>query len=138
MIEITLAGKPLGKQVIQSSEGVFYKASKTNDYMARLTYAAQQVMEGRAPLTGPIKLSVQAFMPVAVSWPKKRQTAALIGEIRPTGKPDWDNIGKMLDALNLIVWTDDAQIVDGRVVKFYSDRPRLVVQVSQLEAEMFG
>lgn len=36
----------------------------------------------------------------------------------PTSKPDWDNEGKLVcDALNGIVWRDDAQIADGRVSK---------------------
>jgi Holliday junction resolvase RusA-like endonuclease len=35
----------------------------------------------------------------------------------------------MLDALNGVVWRDDAQIVSGLIEKYFSDRPRLSVQV---------
>ena len=49
----------------------------------------------------------------------------LSGFIRPTVKPDWDNIGKLVaDALNGIAYDDDKCIVDAQVRKFYSDQPR--------------
>lgn len=35
-------------------------------------------------------------------------------------KPDWDNIGKIVsDAFNKLLWKDDAQVADSRVVKRY-------------------
>ena len=50
--------------------------------------------------------------------------------IRPTRKPDFDNIGKVIcDALNGIAYRDDAQIVDALVRKFYSDTPRVIVEI---------
>jgi Holliday junction resolvase RusA-like endonuclease len=40
----------------------------------------------------------------------------------PVVKPDWDNLGKMLsDALNQVIWSDDAQICEAHVYKRYSD-----------------
>ena len=46
------------------------------------------------------------------------------GEIRPTVKPDWDNIGKIIsDALNGIAYKDDAQVVSCTVEKRYSNTP---------------
>ena len=38
----------------------------------------------------------------------------------------------MLDALNAVVWKDDAQIVVAAITKRYSDRPRLRLEVEQL------
>lgn len=53
-------------------------------------------------------------------------------KIRPTKKPDFDNIGKVIcDALNKIAYRDDSQIVDAQVRKFYSDRPRVVVTIME-------
>ena len=49
-------------------------------------------------------------------------------EIRPTVKPDWDNIGKLIsDALNGVAYADDKDIVFGAVQKAYSSKPRTVV-----------
>lgn len=54
--------------------------------------------------------------------------------IRPTKKPDYDNIGKIInDALNGIAYHDDSQIVDGLVRKFYSDNPRVKVIIQTVQ-----
>lgn len=54
-------------------------------------------------------------------------------KIRPTKKPDWDNIGKIIcDSLNGVAYRDDAQIVDSMVRKFYSETPRVVVSIREI------
>ena len=54
-------------------------------------------------------------------------------KIRPTKKPDWDNIGKIIcDSLNQIAYRDDAQIVDSQVRKFYSENPRVEVIIKEV------
>ena len=72
------------------------------------------------------------------SWsskPKKWQAAALAGQERPTKKPDGDNVLKAIaDALNEIVYIDDAQIVDATVRKFYAAVPRTIVQITEINA----
>lgn len=139
MIEITLAGAPVGKgrPRFVKATGRAFTPEKTVRYEDRLMIEAQHVMNGRPLLDGPLRVVVEAYMPIPSSRPKRWQGAARAGQIRPTSKPDWDNFGKILDALNLVVWTDDAQIVDGRVLKFYSDRPRLKVSVEPLIAGVF-
>ena len=50
--------------------------------------------------------------------------------IRPMKKPDNDNVVKIIqDALNLVAYHDDVQIVDCQLRKFYSDRPRVEVTI---------
>lgn len=52
----------------------------------------------------------------------------LDGKIRPTKKPDWDNIGKIVtDALNKIAYRDDSQVVACRVEKWYGPIPEVIV-----------
>lgn len=82
-------------------------------------------MEGREQLDGPLLVRVNAFMPIPKSLNKAKTAAAIIGELRPTTKPDVDNFAKVVDALNGIVWRDDSQVVQLTVAKHYSDRPRL-------------
>lgn len=136
IVRIELAGAPMGKERVRVTRtGHAYTPERTVNYESRLALAAQQVMNGRPLLEGPLIVIVEAYMPVAVSKPKKWQAAALSGQIRPTKKPDWDNFGKILDALNLVVWADDAQIVDGRVTKWFSARPRMVVMVRRINQE---
>jgi len=136
IVRIELAGAPMGKERVRVTRtGHAYTPERTVNYESRLALAAQMVMNGRPLLEGPLAVVVEAYMPIAASKPKKWQAAALSGQIRPTKKPDWDNFGKILDALNLVVWADDAQIADGRVLKWYSARPRMVVHVRKINQE---
>jgi Holliday junction resolvase RusA-like endonuclease len=138
IITIRLAGVPEGKGRARSTlikprgKPAFisnYTPANTRRYESNLKFVAQEIMGGRAPLEGPLKVCVFASFPVPASWSKKKQAAALSGEVRPTTKPDADNLMKVLDALNQVVWRDDSQIVDGFVRKFYSETPGLVVTI---------
>ena len=88
-------------------------------------------MRGRPPTTRPVALLVHVFKPVPESWSARDYNAALGAAVLPTEKPDWDNYGKITDALNSIVWVDDAQVVDGRVIKRYSTHPALRIEVRE-------
>ena len=79
-----------------------------------------------------LDVRVIAYYSIPKSVSKKKRQAMLDHKIRPTKKPDFDNIGKVIcDALNEIAYRDDAQIVDAQVRKFYSDRPRVVVTIME-------
>ncbi|SRR5258708_610393 len=109
-----------------------YPDPDTESYQAMLRYAAQDAMRGRPLFGGALRVRINALMPVPASWSGRKQADALQGRVRPTGKPDWDNIGKMVDAFNGIVWPDDAQVVDGRVVKAYAEKPQLEFEIYHL------
>ena len=71
------------------------------------------------------------WLAIPVSWPKKKQASALDGTLRPTGKPDLDNVAKLLaDALNGILWHDDSQIVALEVEKHYGASPATALSVA--------
>lgn len=139
MIEIILSGEPVGKGRARfvKATGRAYTPEKTVRFEDRLSIVAQDAMDGRPLLEGPLQVDVVSRMSIPSSKSKKWQADARAGIIRPTKKPDWDNFGKILDALNLVVWTDDAQIVDGRVRKFYHDSPALIVRVEQITTGAF-
>lgn len=130
MIEIVLLGRPRAKGRPRfTRDGHAFTPAKTREYEGELKYAAQQVMGDRPPLDGPLVLDIVTVVPVAASWPKRKQAAALAGDLLPTSKPDWDNYGKVVDALNLVVWVDDGQIVDGRVRKVFGAKPGMWITV---------
>lgn len=85
-----------------------------------------------APTEKPVALLVHAFRPIPESWSKSEKARALAGNIRPTSRPDGDNYLKIVDSLNEIVWRDDSQVVDGRVIKVYSDQPALRIEVREM------
>ena len=77
-----------------------------------------------------LDLRVIAYFGVPNSAPQKRRAAMLAGEIRPTKRPDADNILKVIaDSLNGLAYYDDAQLVDTQIRKFYSSRPRVEVTI---------
>lgn len=126
MIRIVLDGKPRGKERVRFNRktGTAFTPQRTVSFESRLAFEAQHVMNGRPLLDGPLDVTMLVEMPIAASWPEKKRRAALCGDLRPVAKPDADNFAKIMDALNLVVWQDDAQIVGLHVYKFYSDRPR--------------
>lgn len=131
MIEVTLAGPPLGKERVRLNRHTLslHTPERTLTYEARLAAEGQHVMGNRPLLDGPIAISLDIYMPVPVSKSKKFRAAALAGLIRPVVKPDFDNVAKILgDGLNLVVWRDDCEIVSARIDKFYSERPRIVLR----------
>ena len=133
-VEIVMEGDPVakGRPRFNGKTGTVYTPKKTASYENRLSFYASQAMRGRAVLTGQLVLLYDTYKEVPKSKPRKWREAALRGEIRPTSRPDWENLGKVIDACNKIVWLDDAQIVDGRVRKFYSDNPRIEIYVKEI------
>lgn len=139
-IVVTLRGAPIGKgrpkfRVVKARSGqVFgsaYTPAKTRNFENDLRSAASQAMGKRPPLDCAVRMVIYADMPVPQSWSEKKKQAALRGEILPTTKPDWENIAKTTDALNQVVFVDDKQVVDGRVIKRYAEIPSLRVEVSR-------
>jgi Holliday junction resolvase RusA-like endonuclease len=79
-----------------------------------------------------IRLFVDIYrpMPKAISDSKKKRADAISGVLRPTKKPDLDNLVKGIkDGLSKVIWRDDAQIVEMTVRKFYSENPKAVVKI---------
>ena len=113
-----------------------YTPDKTRAY-ERLVhdYAAIELMRAKStvfPLICPLRVVLNAYMTIPVSWSKKKHHDAINGIVLPASKPDFDNLLKTLDGLNGLVWHDDAQIVDGRAIKRYSENPRMEVNIFEI------
>ncbi len=141
MIELVIVVEPRGKGMARTfmlnNRPVTTTAPATRKYETILRDTAIAQHTGRL-LDGPLSVHIQAWMPIRKSWTGKKKRAARAGAIYPTGKPDWDNIAKSVgDALKGVCWVDDAIIIDGHVNKRYSDFPRLVVRVREVEPQEF-
>lgn len=113
-----------------------FTPAKTRRYEDLIRLEAGRAMEGRGQLQGPTRVRIRAFMqtPQAIAKHRSKGPAAEAGHLRPVTKPDADNFAKVIDALNGIVWPDDNQVVELTVEKFYSERPRLELEASELPA----
>lgn len=133
---ITIAGpvrgKGAGRAAVAGGHARVYQDAKTRSYEAQIRFAAQQAMAGEPPTAEPVAVWIEARLPIPVAWSKRKRTAALDGIIRPTVKPDTNNVSKALDSLNGVVWVDDKQIVEEFVLKYYAEAPGLLVRVTPL------
>jgi Holliday junction resolvase RusA-like endonuclease len=131
----TIPGDPVGKGRARSTNaGIHYTPQKTRNYEAFVKMLAVEAMRGEKPIEGAcaVEILVKVAMPKSTS--KKNRDLMLRDFIRPTKKPDNDNIEKAInDAMNGVVFTDDVQIVDNHTVKTYSDYPETTVYVRELE-----
>lgn len=133
--EMVLDGEPIGKGRPRFSRetGHTYTPEKTARFEERLAWAAQSVMDRRPLLEGPLRMEISAFFSIPTSKPAKWKESAEKAGIRPTKKPDIDNIVKgVADALNKVVYVDDTQIVTICAAKYYSNRPRIEISVKQV------
>lgn len=137
-VSIVVPGAPVPKgrprlSTINGHARAFTPA-KTRRYEDLIRLEAGRVMEGRDQLQGPTCVRIKAYMPMpqALAKHKTKGPSAEAGVIRPLTKPDVDNMAKVIDALNGIVWPDDNQVVELTVEKFYSARPRLELVAAEL------
>lgn len=75
------------------------------------------------------EMDIKFFLPIPNGMTINEKILAEKGVIRPGLKPDWDNLGKTTDMFNNIVWIDDSLVVDARVRKYYSFKPRVEVKI---------
>ena len=108
-----------------------YTPKKTSDYEAQVKAIAQSAMT-REPLETPLAAFLYFRLPIPKSYTKKRVAACLSCSERPIKKPDLDNLAKsVLDALNGVVYLDDAQLVSLHVTKVYSNNPGVDIMVRE-------
>lgn len=131
----TIPGEPVAKARPRVTRaGITYTPAKTVNYETLVKELFCVTYPDHAPVVVPVKMLLKAYFGIPASWSKKKQQAALYGRIRPTKKPDWDNLGKLVsDALNGLAYRDDAQIVEATAAKFYSDRPRVEIEITEVE-----
>lgn len=107
-----------------------YPDAATEAYERRIEQEAALVMKGRGKLLGALGVNVMAFVPIPASWAMKQKQKAAEGLILPVTRPDGDNYLKCcLDAMNDVVYKDDAQVVDQAVKKRYAEHPRLEIEI---------
>lgn len=136
MIRVTVTGQPVAKgrtRVVTRGGQRPYTPAKTRAWEKLAENAARIEMGHREPLNGPLSVTVTAIFPVPATWPRWKRLEAEVGHIGHVGKPDGDNVAKAAkDALNGVVWLDDAQVVRLLVHKTYGARPAVVIEVATL------
>lgn len=143
-VRFTVLGEPQGKgrprfvarynPATQKSFGQAHTPEKTIVYenLIRTEYSFQ-IKNFRYPDDAMLDMRILAYYSIPKSASKKKRMMMLEGKIRPTKKPDMDNVMKVVaDSLNQVAYKDDTQIVDAQCRKFYSEEPRIEVIIRQI------
>lgn len=139
-IVFSVPGDPKGKarpKVTRTKAGtsLTYTPDKTVAYEELVRLRFSEAAAGRRFEAGkPLRLRIAAFFGVPASKPKKTKILMLQNLIRPTKKPDFDNVFKIVcDALNGIAYADDAQIVEAQITKvFTGGDPHIEVELQEI------
>lgn len=136
-ITIIIPGRPAAWQRARSKGKVRFDGPEQHRNKLTIGQIGAAAMKGRPPLEGPIEVMVGAFWPYPKSMSAKKR--GVYGSQFFTSRPDSDNVAKILgDALNNIVWRDDAQICSLQVMKRYGAIPQTVIRVIPLTESSNG
>jgi Holliday junction resolvase RusA-like endonuclease len=132
-MRIVIPGEPQGKGRARVTKWGTYTPEKTVMYENLIKTIA---IDARIEPFGKgvqLAMDIYAYFGIPKSARKRDIPLMLDWEIRPTKKPDIDNICKVVcDALNGIAYHDDAQIVTMQVRKYYADVPRVIINLYRL------
>lgn len=136
-IKFEVPGKVKAKQSVKfTSRGIKYTPADIKSYANWVRLCFQKEYPNWLPseyFEKQLRMSIQVNFAIPKSFSKKKRESALQGEIRPTVKPDCDNISKNLcDALNGIAFPDDKQIVSLEVEKFYAENESVHVIIHDI------
>jgi len=137
-IEFTVYGRPIPKGRPRLGNGRVYTPDRTKAWEQTIALVYKQKYHSFGFYNGePLYAEVDAYYGVPKSTAKSVRLKMLSGEIRPTKRTgDADNVGKLaIDALNGLAYTDDAQIVEIVIRKFYGEPERTEIRVGRLNLE---
>lgn len=139
-IVLIIDGNPFGKQrprVVRTRKGASraFTPEKTANYESYIKTLYRQKYGRRTSFKedDELHLDIKAYYEIAKSTPKYLKEMMITGVVKPTKKPDVDNIIKIIaDSLNEVAYKDDKQIVACSCQKFYASEPRVEIVISKL------
>lgn len=135
LISFTVYGEPVPwkRPRFNGKSKHVFEDSKVKDYKAKVIEAFEESGGKVYEKDVPLRMSVDIFMSVPKSASLKKKYH-LIGDERPTKRPDNDNFYKgIADALNGVAYYDDSQIVSTEINKFWSIDPRVEVTIREVK-----
>lgn len=126
-------GKQRPKAHIVKGHPVIYTPKETKAFENHVAteYMSQGGFKFDADL--PLRIVIRVFQAIPKATSKAKRLKMLANDIRPTKKPDIDNIGKIvMDALNGVAYEDDRQVVEMNVTKFYGTEDQMEVTIREV------
>lgn len=158
-IRFEILGEPFGKKNMQpimvGGHARAFSPQKNEEYMSKVYFSLKEALKDVEQegiifdKDTPVKVNILALYEIPKSHYKfykslgkcdydKVGKSMLVGEIRPTKKPDLDNISKVIcDGITKVgrVWFDDSQVVEETLQKYYAEKPKVIVEVIGLKEE---
>lgn len=134
-LEFTIPGRlgswQRGRRDTRKGPGFTFTPDKMRNDQGIIRHYAEMELRRACggALRGPLKLLVETHRTYPKSWSAKKRAA----NYWITSKPDFDNTLKLIaDALNHVVYDDDAQIADGHHIKRYAGIDCVRVEIEEL------
>lgn len=137
-MQFIVEGKPQGKARART----FYnaRAGKMQSITPEQTKSYEDLIRWKYRAAGggyygekTLQVHIKAVYPIPKAFSKAKQGEALEDKIRPTTKPDCDNIIKVvLDALNGVAYYDDKQVVCVSCNKYYGEIGYLAIEINEI------
>jgi len=136
MLTYIVYGEPVGKGRPRfARRGTFvstYTPQKTKTYEDEIRMMARAAMGASEPLDTPVTVAIYIRVGIPASFSKQKRKDALSGILKPTKKPDLDNVAKcFLDSMNEIVYLDDKLVINLHVTKVYGTVGMVEVMVKE-------
>ena len=136
MREFKIPGKAQAKQRPRiGRSGVVYTPKETLVYenYVKMCYSDYARQFEWLPYENQVKAEIDVLVAVPKSDSKAKKKAKIEGVIRPTVKPDCDNLAKsILDSLNGLAYQDDKQVVELIVKKYYAENAEVRVRLTEV------
>lgn len=130
-MRVTIYGKPQPKERPRVYKGHGITPTRTKNYEAMIAKVWATNYPEQAK--GDLIVKTAFYMPTPVSWSRTNKEKAERGLIRPSVRPDIDNLVKIvLDGLNGVAFVDDKQVVELTAVKYYSATPRTDIAIDEI------
>jgi Holliday junction resolvase RusA-like endonuclease len=125
-------GKGRARVVNVGGHARAFTPEKTANYESFIKLCYREKYAGEPLMTGELGMSIIATYAIPKSTSKRKAALMAGGDIRPTTKPDIDNVIKCIsDSGNGVIYHDDTQIVKLHAVKRYGDAPGVEVTIIQ-------
>jgi Holliday junction resolvase RusA-like endonuclease len=135
-IQITGKIQPKERPRFNRKTGRVYTPSATGSSENAIGYLFKKSNPYCVPTGKPVILKVNLYIPVTKEL-RKLPHQRIDYYYRPISKPDVDNILKtIMDGLNGVLYLDDSQVCDVRIVKHYSFEKDFVTRIEwQIETQ---
>lgn len=134
-IRFIVPSKPKGKERprLTKNGGIYTpKITKKYEELVGIMYRSAGGREIDAKV--PVRVHISAIYQMPKNSNKAMRDLMHEAKLLPVGKPDIDNVVKIvLDGLNKVAWHDDAQVVSVLAEKEYGDEQCVIVTVEALQ-----